>query len=239
MYQAQGLGHVIVYVLKAVHYRVVNRYLRGSYAQKGEDLLIDRFFHFKKDGFYVDIGASHPQDASNTKIFYDKGWRGINVEPNPGRIALFARERPRDINLNIGVGSTAQRAAFYQFEPATFSTFSRAEATMLEETGFHLKRTVEVPVKRLEDILDAYSVSTIDFMSVDTEGLEMEVLDSNNWRKYRPTLLCIETIDFMKLLRHGTGESHRKTDIDAYLLSRGYEEYFSNGLNTIYRDVKG
>lgn len=236
MWQAQGLGAVTLYLLKVFNYRIINRYVRGSYSQKGEDLLIDRYFHSKADGFYVDIGASHPQDASNTKVFYDRGWHGINIEPNPDRIALFSRERTRDTNLNIGVGSKTQRALFYEFEPATFSTFSRSEAAMLREAGYPVKRTVEIEVRRLSEILDDCAVPAIDFMSVDTEGLEMEVLQSNDWRKYRPTLLCIETIDFMKLLRDGTGESERKTGIDRYLASQGYEEYFSNGLNTIYRD---
>lgn len=236
MYQKQGLKSLILYLLKVFNFRVINRYLRGSYSQKGEDLMINKYFNFKKRGFYIDIGASHPKKLSNTKFFYTKGWHGINIEPNPDRIKLFLQERKRDNNLNIGIGSKIKKCVFYEFEVAAFSTFSKKEATMLLRVGYKLKRKMKIQIYRLEDIMKKYVSSDIDFMSVDTEGMDMDVLKSNNWEKYRPKLLCIETIDFINLLKTGEGVSLRKKGIDSYLLSKGYKEYFSNGLNTLYTD---
>lgn len=236
MHQKQGLKSLILYLLKVFNFRVINRYFRGSFSQKGEDLMIDKYFNHKKRGFYIDIGASHPKKLSNTKFFYDKGWHGINIEPNPDRIKLFLQERARDINLNIGIGSKEKKNIFYEFETAAFSTFSKKESLMLLKVGYKLKRKMKIQIKKLEDIMKKYAPSNIDFMSVDTEGFEMDVLKSNDWGKYRPKMLCIETIDFISLLKTGEGVSIRKKRIDSYLSSKGYKEYFSNGLNTLYTD---
>ena len=237
MYQKQGLTSLTLYLLNVFNCRVIKRYCRGSYSQKGEDLIINKYFNFKTHGFYIDVGASHPRTFSNTKLFYDKGWRGINIEPSPDSIDLFSQDRERDTNLNIGIGSQSENALFYEFEAAAVSTFSQTKAQMLLDVGYKLRRTIDIQVYRLKEIMDQYPTSTIDFMSVDTEGFEIDVLQSNDWDKYRPQLLCIETIDFVNLLRSGTGDSGRKDSIDKYLLSQGYEEYFSNGLNTLYRDI--
>lgn len=82
----------------------ITRYATKSYAQEGEDLLLRRIFEHKHNGFYVDIGAHHPFRFSNTYLLYKRGWRGINVDAMPGSIKLFAKFRPRDVNLECGVG---------------------------------------------------------------------------------------------------------------------------------------
>src|SRR5579864_1383027 len=77
---------------------------RASYSQYKEDLWIDRMLGYKKNGFYIDIGASDPNYLNNTKKFYEKGWKGLNVEPNPSTFRKLKEDRDRDINLNVGVG---------------------------------------------------------------------------------------------------------------------------------------
>lgn len=238
IYKRQGLWSLIIYIVMAFNYRVINKYFRGSYSQKSEDLAIYKYFNSKAKGFYIDVGASHPERFNNTKFFYDRGWKGINVEPSPTRITLFKNQRKRDTNLNIGIGSKKGKFNFYEFEPASLSTFSEKEANILQKVGYPLKRKIQVPMYRLETIMKKYVKSEIDFMTVDTEGLDMEVLKSNDWKKFRPRVLCVETIDFIDLMSGEKSVSNRRESISNYLKRQGYEEYLNNGLNTIYMDKR-
>lgn len=236
VYRRGGFINLNTYLIKSFMH-ILNRYLRGSNSQKGEDLLIDKFFNHKKKGFYIDIGACHPKRLSNTKFFYDKGWYGVNVEPNPDRVKLFLRDRKRDINLNIGIGTVKKIAVFYELEHAGVSTFSKEEAYSLIKLGHKLRRKMKIPMYRLEDIMKKYVKSDIDFMSVDAEAMDLEVLKSNNWQKYRPKLLCVETIDFVDILTSPKENNDRRDNITIYLRGKDYEEIFSNGLNTFYMDI--
>lgn len=237
IYRRQGVIALFSYLLISFN-SIINRHFRGSFSQKGEDLTIDRYFNHKRKGFYIDIGACHPKRLSNTKYFYDKGWHGINVEPNPTRIKLFLKARKRDINLNIGIGNVEKIAVFYEFEATGLSTFSKKEMEALLKIGYKLKKQQKIPMWRLEDIMNKHVKSSIDFMTVDAEGMDLEVLKSNNWERYRPKLLCVETIDFVDLLLDTEENSNRKEIISNYLLEKDYREYFSNGLNTMFEDIR-
>ncbi len=238
MYKRQGALALSGYLVKSFGYLTIDRYLRGSFSQKGEDLIIDRYFKNKRKGFYIDIGAYHPQINSNTKLFYDRGWNGINIEPNPARIELFQRFRKRDKNLNVGIGSSKGMATFYELDANGLSTFSKKEADSMLKLGHKLKNKMKIQMYKMQDIMKEYVRSDIDFITIDTEALDLEVLKSNNWEKYRPKLLCIETIDFADLLTSTKDSSDRKREISKYLSEKGYKEYFSNGLNTLYIDSK-
>lgn len=237
LYKRQGAIALYSYLLISFN-SIINRHFRGSFSQKGEDLLIDKYFNHKRKGFYIDVGACHPKRLSNTKYFYDKGWYGINIEPNPTRIKLFLKARKRDINLNIGIGTVTKIAMFYEFEATGLSTFSKKEMESLLKIGYKLKETKKISMRRLEDIMKKHVKSGVDFMTVDAEGMDLEVLKSNNWEKYRPKFLCIETIDFVGLLLGTKENSNRKEIVSNYLLGKDYREYFSNGLNTFYEDIR-
>ncbi|MHB9129364.1 MAG: FkbM family methyltransferase, partial [Candidatus Humimicrobiaceae bacterium] len=158
-------------------------FLRKSYAQKGEDLVLDNFSGNKRRGFYVDVGANDPHRFSNTKRFYLRGWTGINIEPDVDNWQKLSSQRKRDINLNIGIGESESSLEFYKFIPHTLSTFSKEEADNYVGQGYKLEKVVLVEVKKLEDILAEYCKGDIDFMSIDTEGFDMQVLKSNNWNR--------------------------------------------------------
>ena len=97
-----------------------------SYSQEGEDRILCRFFEDKKDpGFYVDVGAHHPYRFSNTQLFYDMGWRGINIDPNPEAIRLFSQCRQGDINLNVGIGKQRNLRQYFAFEESAYNTFDQ------------------------------------------------------------------------------------------------------------------
>lgn len=172
-------------------------YAYSSFAQVGEDMILDRYFGEKKSGFYVDIGANHPYIYSNTYKFYLKGWRGINVDANPGTKKLFDSLRPRDINIQTGVSLTPGELDFYTFENNVFNTFDKQTAEgHCKEFSLSVKEITRVRTTTLADILNTHLPPSqkIDFMSIDVEGLDMEVLRSNDWQKYKPEVLVVECV---------------------------------------------
>jgi FkbM family methyltransferase len=172
------------------------RYQNTSYAQEGEDLLLSRFIEGRMNGFYVDVGAHHPMRFSNTYHFYLKGWRGINIDAMPGSMAPFEIARPRDINVEVPVYETSQTLTYYVFSEPAFNTFSEEVAREhIEEHGATLIAKESLRTKTLREILDRHlpAGTAIDFMSIDIEGLELSVLRSNDWQKYRPEFLLVET----------------------------------------------
>jgi len=172
---------------------------KASYAQEGEDLVLLSFYEGKKGykGFYVDVGAHHPYRISNTMAFYKKGWKGINIEPNPGAMKWFNIFRRRDINLNMGVAATEGTLTYYRFNAPELNGFSRelSEARN-QNTPHRIIGTVQVPVRRLDALLDEHLEvgQTIDFFSIDVEGFDLEVLQSNDWARYRPLYVLVEDL---------------------------------------------
>jgi len=169
-----------------------------SYAQEGEDLIVARLVGDKRDGFYVDVGAHHPVGHSNTYRLYRRGWRGINIDATPGSMERFRRVRPRDINVECLVAAdTASRPFNILSEPA-LNTASRplAEQRRAENPQYRVTGTVTLQPRTLASILREHlpAGQTIDLMSVDVEGLDLEVLRSNDWQTYRPGILLVEVL---------------------------------------------
>lgn len=164
-------------------------------------------------GFWVDIGAHHPVRYSNTRMFSDLGWRGINVDALKESIRLFERARPRDINLCLGVGEADGELDYYAFSDPSVNTFSKAAADEVSKGG-EVPRIEKIPVKTLKTILDEHlpSGQHIDFFDIDVEGLDPQVLRSNDWTKYRPDFILVEI----------HGPEPWKSEISAYLVSLGY-----------------
>lgn len=169
-----------------------------SYAQEGEDMILKSLYEGKKKykGFFVDIGAHHPVRFSNTCYFYKRGWRGINVEPTPSAIKAFQMFRKRDINLNMGVGELPGSLKFYCFNEPALNSFSKeiSERINRESDKYKIIKEVDVEVLPLSAIFDTYLPGDmkIDFMSIDVEGLDYQVLLSNNWDKYKPDHILVE-----------------------------------------------
>ncbi len=199
-----------------------------SYAQNREDIILSGFFKDLEKGFYVDVGANHPEILSITKHFYDKGWNGINVEPNAHLFKLLKQQRTRDINLNIGAADKLAVLTLREYpEGDGLSTFSKETQNDYQNTtSVYRKNTQkyedhEVSVKPLNIIFEENKVSTINFMSIDVEGFEYEVIKGNDWNKYRPQVLCIEA-------------NHIVKDWRPLLLEANYSLVFFDGLNNYY-----
>jgi len=168
--------------------------LLGSYSQFNEDLIIDLVFASKDNGYYLDIGANDPSFNSNTKRFYDKGWSGINIEPGKELFNKLCLNRSRDINLNIGVGHSNGMLTFYQvIGDPTLSSFEKEIAYRMAAKFELPVSEIQIEVMRLVDVFEHYlSDKQVDFMSVDTEGFDLDVLQSNDWKRFRPTLIMVE-----------------------------------------------
>jgi FkbM family methyltransferase len=169
-----------------------------SYSQEGEDLLIRKVFKLENyKGFYIDVGAHHPKRFSNTFLFYKRGWKGINIDAMPGSMKPFDRIRPQDINLEIPISAKRQELTYYAFEEPALNTFSNELGELrLKNKDSKLLFKKEIQTYTLEEILDKYlpTNQAIDFLTIDVEGLDFDVLKSNNWSKYKPTAVIIEAI---------------------------------------------
>jgi FkbM family methyltransferase len=175
-----------------------------SYSQEGEDRILDNIFEGKRDGMFVDVGAHHPRRFSNTFFFYKLGWRGINIDAMPGSMEAFRRYRPGDINLEIGVSLTNGHQTYYMFNEPALNGFDKELATSrngLRE--YRIVETKQINTRTLSSILDEFLLigQTIDFLNVDVEGLDLEVLQSNDWSRFRPTIVIAESLLNLPLTR--------------------------------------
>jgi FkbM family methyltransferase len=242
--KTHGLLRTLLYSLEFVVRPVWRKYwvngVRKSYAQDYEDVIMDKVLGNKVAGTYLDIGAFDPADLSNTKRFYDRGWRGCNVEPEPVRFHKFLRERPEDINLNVGVSDCAGQLVFFDFEEGAYSTFSEEHANDLLRTGAKLKQKIEVPVISMKDIFEKhFQGRAVDFCSLDAEGMDLQILKSNDWHRFRPKVFCVE--DAFAPVDSQDGRQHES--VEKLLVAEGYRKIaetfeYGNRLNAIYIDEK-
>lgn len=155
-----------------------------------------RFYEpVKKNGTYVDVGAHHPSRFSNTKLFYDVGWRGLSIDPRPGFAKEYLRERPEDIALESAIANTPGELTYFLFDEPALNGFDAELSTKRDqESNYNIVDQVKVKVEPLASILqnNFQEGELIDFLSVDVEGFDHEVLQSNDWDKFRPTFVLVE-----------------------------------------------
>lgn len=197
-----------------------------SYSQNKEDVLLWRALRMLPRGFYVDIGAQHPVNDSVTKAFYDRGWKGINVEPNPACFPELQDQRPRDINLNLAVSNLASPQRFWCVEQTGLSTLDSTLANSYYEQGYNV-RGMEIEVRPLSRILLEHADHTIHFLKIDVEGHERAVLESCDFEKFRPWIVVVEaTVPGSSLPQHQYWEG--------LLTQSNYSCVHFDGLNRYY-----
>ena len=187
---------MVPYSLKA---RLYKRFQQDiSFAQEGEDKILERIFNYKHNGFYVDIGAYHPVKFSNTYKFYLNEWRGINIDAQPGSMRIFDKIRPKDKNIEAAISDKEEILTYYEFNIPTLNSFSKELSEERNKVnGYKIISERQIHTQKLSAILDKNIDKNqyIDFMSVDVEGFDLNVLKSNNWDKYRPQILLVEILD--------------------------------------------
>ncbi|MDR3623858.1 MAG: FkbM family methyltransferase [Chlamydiales bacterium] len=188
-----------------------------SYAQFGEDMILKSIFDGQKKGFYVDVGAHHPKNLSNTFYFYKRGWKGINIDAMPGSMKKFLHKRKRDINLEVAISDKEQFLDFYTFNKSAINSFSREHVEELENVENVVVSKQKISTTTLAKVLDQYfpKQQCIDFLSIDVEGLDLSVLQSNNWSKYRPKAIVVEDLKVSL-------NDLQSSSVYQYLRSKGY-----------------
>ena len=193
----------------------ITNYKRNIYSEFGEDFIAAVLLGFRSSGFYVDIGAFRPKELSATYYFYKKlNWSGIAIEPNPTAKKLFKALRPRDIFINKGVTDINGKLTYYEFQDPTLNSFSEK---VYESNRSILTNKINIIVNRLDEILDQYipTGTTIDLMNIDAEGLDLNVLKSNDWKRFSPEVLMIEDHQF-------NPEAPLESEIVQFLKEHGY-----------------
>ena len=212
-----------------------NQQPKDSFSQCGEDLIVKFIFYVLgiKTPAYLDVGAYHPRHFSNTFLFYREGASGVCIEPDPELCHYFQKKRPRDKCLNVGVGIDNQvEANFYLMTPRTLNTFSQEEAEKAAAMGRAISKVVKVPLKGINDLIaENFSGKCPNFVSLDIEGLDYEVLKTFDFVKHRPEVFCIETLTYSE-----TRAGEKLTNIIEYMKSKNYFVYADTYINTIFVD---
>jgi len=209
--RAMDTGHSLRGVLP-----VLQRIRSVSFALYGEDVLMSHL-QPQRTGSYVDVGAFHPQVLSNTYKLYLKGWSGLTIEPNPTAAAAFKRLRPRDTHLAIGIAGQRSELTYHKFRDAAQNTFSAARAAEVQA-----EKTDETSIQcmPLNDVFEQHcAVRRPDLLSVDCEGHDLQVIQSLDWQRHRPTVLIIE--DFEQFTA-GASPTPKVSAIRSFMLARDY-----------------
>lgn len=168
---------------------------KKQYSQWGEDLFIESFFKNKNKGIYLDVGCFHPYMYSNTCLLHKKGWSGINIDINQISIDLFNIVRPNDTNICATINEKRKEFKIYFDDPfSPVNTIDKKFYESLKKPFFKNEKILTVQSKTIHEILDAGKIkSVIDFINIDAEGSDFEILKQINLNKYKVKLLSIET----------------------------------------------
>jgi FkbM family methyltransferase len=209
-----------------------------SYAQQGEDLALWQIAHNVlrfEHPTYMDIGAHHPVLNNNTYYFYERGSRGVLVEPNPALHGLLAKVRPRDVLLRAGIGVTAQaKADFYVIggsEDGQLNTFSREQAERLaagSKGRYRIESVIKVPLLDINEVMREHWNGAPNLLSLDTEGFDLPILRSIDFGRFRPDVVCVETVEI--------GGRRPLVEIMELMLQKGYQPRGGSFVNTIFVD---
>ncbi len=198
-----------------------------SHAQNFEDVVLWRALGSVADGFYIDVGAAWPDVDSVTKLFYERGWTGINIEPNPSLVCELDAARQRDVNLGIALGDRAGRLRLSIVEGTGLSTLTEEYAGGYRQRGLEI-RSIEVEVRTLRDVISGHvpDDQEIHFLKIDVEGFEGHVIAGHDWTTRRPWIVVVEA----------TRPTSQEVSIDwePRLLEADYQLVYDDGLNRFY-----
>lgn len=227
-----NLSRVITKFKKAVD--TIQLRSKVSYSQSGEDIIADYFFESIgiRKPTYIDIGANQPIKGNNTYLFYLKGSKGICIEPDTTLIPSLKNSRPGDIILNIGISTTVVSAAdFYYFDGHynAWNTFSKEDADKKSSESGITYQISNVQLDTVSNTLQTYDMEKVNFISLDVEGLDLQILKSIDFTTVCPELICVETIEFSL-----NNTMKKNEEIISYMLTKGYRVYADTNLNTLF-----
>ena len=209
---------------------------RISFSQSGEDIIVSRTLARLKVAkpTYLDIGANDPVHLNNTYGLYQNGCHGVLVEPDPVLAGKLRRERPGDRVIACGIGAVEEDVVkrLYVFENSFFNTFSESEAKrILVADNSALQKEIDIRLRNINAVIAEYFDGCPNFISIDVEGIDLPVLQSFDFRRYRPEVFCVETISFDAQQRE-----LKRSDIIEFMIGKGYLNFADTYINTIFVD---
>ena len=207
------------------------KYKKISYSLNAVDLIIDYIFKDKDKGTYIDIGAQHPISNNNTYLLFKKGWKGVNIDLDKKNIDLFKIARPKDINLNYAISDIEKEVdLFFYHDSSPINTLSKNVSNFQKAKVNKIKK---IQTKILDNILENLDFKNhIDYMNIDVEGHEEQVLKGFNIAKYKPSVISIEYLDLnMKKLEFKNNDINNvlNSDLYKYFIRNNY--FFVNWLH--------
>jgi FkbM family methyltransferase len=207
------------------------KYKKNSYSFNSVDLIINYIFKDKKKGFYLDVGSQHPVSNNNTFLLFKKGWKGINIDLDKKNIDLFKIARPNDINLNFAISDSEDEVdLFFYHDSSPINTLSKNVSNFQNAKVSKIKK---IQTKILNNILKNLNIHDhIDYMNIDVEGHENQVLKGFNINKYKPSVISIEYLDLsMKKLEFKNNDINNLLNSDLYKYFIQNDYYFVNWLH--------
>lgn len=207
-----------------------------SFSQAGEDLIVRFFFRYREiaEMTYLDVGANDPIELNNTYYFYIRGFRGVLVEPNVSLCARLRAVRPEDTTLAAGIGVTdAKEADYYVMNFHGLNTFSKEEADHQVEASqgrIAIKEVIKMPFQNINDVMHRHFKGAPTFLSVDTEGMDLAILKSIDFERYRPKVVCAETLV--------SSTTKTRPEIAEFMAAQGYVARGGSFVNTIFVDSR-
>lgn len=207
-----------IYEQYKINFDSTQNFSQTYFSQEGEEIIVRRYFEYRNSGFFIDVGAYHPIKFSNTYKLYTLGWRGVNIDATPNSMIAFNEARANDLNIEAAISNEIEDLKFFEFDEGALNTFDELKAQKIINAGIYkLISTRQIRTQTLESILDKCikAGQKIDLLSIDAEGFDLKVLKSNNWEKFRPSLIIIETDikDIARFLRSAEAN---------YLQEKGY-----------------
>ena len=202
-----------------------NKYRKISYSYGSVDLLLEHIFKNQSHGFYIDVGCQHPVMNNNTYLLYKKGWNGINIDLDKKNIDLFNFYRKRDLNINFAISSReGERDLFFYHDKSAINTVEKSVANYQRA---QVKEIKKVKTKTLNSIIEnsKFNNLTIDFVSIDVEGHELDVIKGFDLKKYKPKVVIIEFLDLSlkKLeIKNLNIKNFLKSEIYQYMIDKNY-----------------
>ena len=207
------------------------KYKKNSYSFNSVDLIINYIFKEQKNGFYLDVGAQHPISNNNTFLLFKKGWRGINIDLDKKNIDLFKIARPKDTNLNFAISDSEEEIdLFFYHDASPINTLSKKVANFQDAKITKIKK---IQTKVLDNVLKDLNIHDhIDYMNIDVEGHEDQVLKGFNIKKYKPSVISVEYLDLnMKKLEFKNNDINNLLNSNLYTYFTKNNYYFVNWLH--------
>jgi len=210
--------------------------LSHSYSQSAEDVIVNRTLN--KMGIsranYLDIGCNHPIILNNTYLLYKQGGEGILVDANPNLAHKIRKLRKRDKFVNVGIDDKSNQSLnFYTLSDSALSTFDENMVSKIVQNGkIKILKEQKIPIIGINDFLNQYYCKNTHFVSLDVEGFDARILNSWDFKKFRPLIFCVETISHQA----SNHEQTKVIDILRIFNREGYITFADTFINTIFVD---